>query len=110
MNNSEYDIFKFERKEKIEEKKINRQEIRCYYCRSTRNFDFVNNLCNNCNKYIGYSKFTMNLYKSNNCEYEIPSVKKNIIIKRNSLNIENSVGTNTEDSLEYKITCNCMIV
>jgi hypothetical protein len=110
MNESELYIFKFERREKNEDKVLIKEEMRCYYCGSTRNFDLINNMCNNCNKYIGYSKHTMRLYKSNSCEYEIPSVKKNIVIKRNSLKIDNSIGTNTEENVDKNSTCNCAIV
>jgi hypothetical protein len=102
--NNEYFIYKLSDKK---EKTLFKQEsIRCYYCNSSRNFDLVNNRCNNCSRIIGYSKYTSGMYpKGINC-HEIPAVKRRYKYEKAEID-KRLVESNENEEIS---SCYCLIV
>lgn len=77
--NNEYFIYNVSNKKEMKDVK---EDIKCYYCNSSRNFDLINNRCNNCSNIIGYSKYTVEKYPNGINRREIRAVKRRFKIQK----------------------------
>jgi hypothetical protein len=103
--NNEY--FKYNVCRKKEKKVVKNEIVRCYYCNSSRNFDLVNNRCNNCSKVIGYSKYTSWRYPRGINNHEIPAIKRRYKIEKVENDDRRLIEKEEKDDVG---TCYCLIM